>query len=57
MRAARTHDAGGLRSIQHICGIVYPVPNQQREIFAGERMLTVVRFLIADVIAEVGIVK
>lgn len=45
------------RSIQHIRGVVHTVPNQQREILAGEGMLAVVRFLIPDVIAELAIVE
>lgn len=44
-----------LRSFQHMGGIIYAVPNQQRDILAGERMLPVMRFLISDVIAEMAV--
>ena len=45
------------RSIWHPRGIIHTVPNQQGEILAGEGMLAVVRFLVADVIAELAIFK
>jgi len=46
-----------LQSTKHICGIIHTVPNQQRYILSGERMLAVVGFLVPDVIAEGAIVE
>ena len=46
-----------LRSIQLIRGVIHTVPHQQREILTAEGMLAVVRFLVPDIIAEIGIVE
>ena len=44
-----------LRLIHYMCPIIDTVPNQQREILAGEGVVAVVGFLIPDIIAEMPI--
>jgi len=56
-RLSGPQDARCLRSIHHMRRIIDAMPHQQRDVFAGEGMLAVVRFLIPDIVAEVSIIE